>query len=144
MEDDLLGTVADAVHGSNPHHRVGCFQILCYTLGSLHLLDDQEQTLLCLLVQICQIGPELAAEDQTVKQDWVLLFEKLTVQSDPFPDRPMLFGQSQIGQKTVPNEGVSKPFSMIVFRMLFASFTTNSIIARLLCRKSVVKSGGQN
>lgn len=57
-KDDFHCPVADAVHGSNPFHLVGCFQLLCYDLRCFHLVDNDFKVVLCLLVQISRICPE--------------------------------------------------------------------------------------
>ena len=57
----------DAVHGSYPQHLVVCFQIRCHALGSLHLLNNALQTILCLLVQIGKISSKLPLQNQIME-----------------------------------------------------------------------------
>ena len=53
---DFLCPAADTVHRTNPCHLVAGLQSLRDALGFLHLLHDQLQPVVCLLVQICQVG----------------------------------------------------------------------------------------
>ena len=67
FQHNFLCPIVDTVHGSNPGHLVCCFQFLSHALRYLHLLNNQGQTLLCLLVQIGKVSPELSFQNQIVK-----------------------------------------------------------------------------
>gem|GEM_PF-6854001 len=58
FQHNLPCPIVDTVHGSNPGHLVCCFQFLSHALSDLHLLNNQGQTLLRLLVQIGKVSPE--------------------------------------------------------------------------------------
>ena len=54
--DDLLDTVADAVHPAHPLQLIGSFQGFGHALGFLHLPDGQCKLFLGLLVQLGKIA----------------------------------------------------------------------------------------
>lgn len=62
---------------------VGAFYDITALLAFLHLLHNQEYTLLHLLVQISEICPEIPTEDQVLKMDRVLCFEILPAHLAP-------------------------------------------------------------
>ena len=75
MTDNFLRTVPDAVHGSDPCHLILGFQFLCDSLNFFHLGNDTIQPVLCLLVQITQICPELAGQNQVIILGWMALLQ---------------------------------------------------------------------
>ena len=70
--DDLLGTVADAVHPAHPLQLIGSFQGFGHALGFLHLPDGQCKLLLGLLVQLGKIAAQLTGQEQLIVPDRVL------------------------------------------------------------------------
>ena len=73
--DDLLGTVADAVHSAHPFQLVGSFQDFGYTLGFLHLPDGQRKLIFGLLVQLGKIAAQLTGQEQLIIPDGMLLLQ---------------------------------------------------------------------
>ena len=96
FQHNFLCPIVDTVHGSNPGHLVCCFQFLSHALRYLHLLNNQGQTLLCLLVQIGKVSPELSFQNQIVKSHRAMLFQILQVHPPIFSDRAFLIGKLQI------------------------------------------------
>ena len=70
FQHNFLCPVADAIHSSDPCHLVTGFQFLSHTLRCLHLLNNQGQTLLCLLVQIGKISPESSRKSLDITRDF--------------------------------------------------------------------------
>jgi len=106
FQHNFFCPIVDAVHGSNPGHLVGRFQFLSYTLRYLHLLNNQGQTLLRLLVQNGKISPELPLQNQIMESHRVMLFQILSVHPSIFPDRPFLIGKLQIRDIVISNQYV--------------------------------------
>lgn len=128
-EDDFLGSVTDAVHGSNPCHLVGCFQFLCHALRCLHLLDNQGQTLLRLLVQISRICPELTAENKVIKEDWMVLFDAVPVQLSSFTNGALFVrGQGKNRNIIIANEFIPKAIALIINVFLHLSHSIDLLI----------------
>ena len=73
--DDLLGTVADAVHPTHPFQLIGSFQGFCHALGFLHLLDGQCKLFLDLLVQLGKIAAQLTGQEQLIIPDGMMFFQ---------------------------------------------------------------------
>ena len=60
---------------------------------------------LCLLVNVCKVAVQLAAQQQGVIQGWTVFFEILLVPLTPHADRLFFFsGYSQTGEIVVANE----------------------------------------
>ena len=86
MEDDFLSAAVDAVHRPSPSHLVGSLQGLRYAFSSFHLVDNHFQTVLCLLVQIRQIGSQFTMKNQIGITDRMMLFEIVPMHPVLFPD----------------------------------------------------------
>ena len=106
MNHNLFRSIVDTVHSSEPCHLVGCFQFLCHALSGLHLLNNQGQTLLCLLVQIGKVSPELPLQNQVIEHHWVMLFQILSVHPSVFSDRAFLIGKLPIRDVVISNQYV--------------------------------------
>ena len=104
FQHNFLCPIVDAVHGSNPGHLVGRFQFLSHTLGDLYLLNNQGQTVLCLLVQIGKVSPELPHQNQIVESHRVMLFQMLSVHLPIFSDRAFLIGKIQIRDVVITSQ----------------------------------------
>ena len=96
-EDDFLGSIANAVHGSNPCHLIVHLHALCHALSGFRLLNDKFKAALCLLVQIRQISPQFTAENKVVKADRVMFFKIFPVQPSLTTNRSGFFWQTNIG-----------------------------------------------
>ena len=70
--DNLLGTVADAVHPAHPLQLIGSFQGFGHALGFLHLPDGQRKLFLGLLVQFGKVAAQHTGQEQLVVPDRVL------------------------------------------------------------------------
>ena len=92
---NFLCPIVDAIHSSDPCHLVTGFQFLSHALRYLHLLNNQGQTLLCLLVQIGKISPELTLQNQVIESHRVMLFQILSVHPSVFSDSAFLTGKLQ-------------------------------------------------
>ena len=75
MEYDFLCPVSDVVHSTNPSHWVANFQVFRNSLGGFHLLDYPIQPVLRLLIQVSQVCPEFAGQEQAVVQNRLVLFQ---------------------------------------------------------------------
>ena len=73
--DDLLRTVADAVHPAHPFQLIGRFQGFGHTFDFLHLLDGQCKLFLGLLVQLGKIAAQLTGQEQLIILDGTLLLQ---------------------------------------------------------------------
>ena len=73
--DNLLGTVADAVHPAHPFQLIGGFQGFSHALSFLHLPDGQCKLFLGLLVQLGKIAVQFTGQEQLVVPDGVLLLQ---------------------------------------------------------------------
>lgn len=73
--DDLLGTVADAVHPAHPIQLIGNFQGFSHALSFLHLPDDKGKLLVCLLVQSSKVATQLPGQEQLIVPDGMMLFQ---------------------------------------------------------------------
>ena len=91
--NDFLRTVPDAVHGSNPRQLVTGFQFLCDSLNFFHLGNDTMQPVLCLFVQISQVCPELAGQNQVIILGWMALLQLGFVHTAPYPNGAVFFRQ---------------------------------------------------
>ena len=105
-KDNFFRPIVNVVHSLYPCHLVTGFQFLSHALSDLHLLNNQGQTLLCLLVQIGKISPELSFQNQIVKSHRAMLFQILSVHPPIFSDRPFLMGQLQIRDIVISNQYV--------------------------------------
>ena len=79
LKNNLLGTAADVVHGSNPGEGIGGLQVLCDGLCSCHLVDCTVQPVLDLFVELSQVIPQLAVENQGVVKLFILLGEFVNI-----------------------------------------------------------------
>ena len=70
MNYNFFRPIVNAIHSSDPCHLVTGFQFLSHTLRCLHLLNNQGQTLLCLLVQIGKISPESSRKSLDITRDF--------------------------------------------------------------------------
>ena len=95
--NNLLCTITDAVHSSNPCHLISLLHTLCYALRCFHLLDNEFKTVLYLLVHVSQISSQFAAENKVVKADRVMFFKIIPVQPSPTTNRSGFFWQTNIG-----------------------------------------------
>ncbi len=133
FQHNFLCPIVDTVHGSNPGHLVCCFQFLGHALSGLHLLNNQGQTLLYLLVQIGKVSPELPLQNQIVESHRVMLFQILSVHPPIFSDRAFLIGKLQIRDVVISNQYV---FDIV--GTLFAFISLTSISKFLSHRDSLV------
>ena len=69
MEDDLLGTGADIVHGSHPGQGILPLQIFLDAFGCRQLSDEEVPAVQGLLIEIGQKAGKLTGEDQRVIAD---------------------------------------------------------------------------
>lgn len=74
LEDDLLCTIADAVHGSDPCYLVLRFQLLIDTLFLCQLCYEQMEFVSCLSVNISQIAVQFSAENKVGIEHGTMLF----------------------------------------------------------------------
>lgn len=72
-QDDFFRPAANAVHCPHPRHGVAGLQLLGNALRCLHLGNHAFHPLLCLLVEIRQIRPELAGQEQVAVSGRVIL-----------------------------------------------------------------------
>ena len=70
--EEVLGTVADAVHPAHPFQLIGSFQGFGHALGFLHLPDSQCKLFLGLFVQLGKIAAQLTGQEQLIVPDRVL------------------------------------------------------------------------
>ena len=73
--DDLLGTVADAVHPAHPFQLIGSFQSFGHALRLLHLLDGQRKLFLGLLIQLGKVATQLPGQEQLIVPDGMMFFQ---------------------------------------------------------------------
>ena len=73
--DDLLRTVADAVHPAHPFQLIGGFQCFGHALGFLHLPDGQCKLFLGLLVQFGKVAAQHTGQEQLIIPDGMLLLQ---------------------------------------------------------------------
>ena len=59
--NNLCGSVADIVHTLNPQHLVFCFKLLGYAFFFGKLVYQPKEHILCLLVNVSEIGGQLTA-----------------------------------------------------------------------------------
>ena len=105
-KDNLLCTITDAVHGSNPCHLVSCFQCLCHALRILHLLNNDLQTALCLLVQVGQISPQFSGQAKVIKADRMMFPQILSVHPSLTANGSGFFRQANIGNIVVATTNI--------------------------------------
>ena len=70
------------------------------------MTDDKFKAVLCLLIQISQICPELTAEDKVVKADWMMFLQILTVHPSPLANGSVFLRQSNVGDVIVTHKGI--------------------------------------
>lgn len=119
--DNFFCPVADAVHGSDPCHLILGFQFLCDSLGIFHLGNDTIQPVLRLFIQICQICPEPATQNQVIILGWMILLQIVFVHPPPNPNRPGFFRQFQVGDVVIANQRIIQAVVFIV-NMFFEFF----------------------
>ena len=73
MVDNLRGTVSYITHHSNPFHLVFSFELLYYALLFGKLSDKQIKYFLRILDNLCEIGLQIAAEQELIV-DITLIF----------------------------------------------------------------------
>lgn len=123
FQHNFFCSVVYAVHGSNPGHLVCCFQFLSHALSDLHLLNNQGQTLLCLLVQIGKVSPELAIQNQIIEHHWIVLLQIPSVHPPIFSDRAFLVGKLQIRDVVISKQHIVHIVdTLFVFHMLDLDF----------------------
>ena len=83
--------VANVVHGAHPRHWIMSFQFFGNVFCRFHLIDEAVHPLLCLLIQVSQICPELAGQNQFVVQGWMILRQIVFVYPSPNPNRASFF-----------------------------------------------------
>ena len=74
LPDDLLRSGSDIVHPLHPRHWISCFQTLGNALGGFHLCNQRFHTRLRLLIEVSQICPEGAGEDELIEANGVVRF----------------------------------------------------------------------
>ncbi len=98
MVNYLHCPVPDVVHPLYPQHLILCFELLGDTLTLSHLFCQQEHLFLRPLVDVGQIGIQLAAGQKLRVQGFALLLDILQVPLPPNADGPFFFGgQRQAG-----------------------------------------------
>ena len=83
LPDNFLCPVSDTIHSPNPRRRISRFQCFCNALRGLHLLNDPLQLFLSLLVQVGQIGPQFAGQDQVGVLDRMVVLQIVPVYPAP-------------------------------------------------------------
>ena len=73
--NNLRCTVADIVHTLHPQHLVFRFELFCYTFLFGELFYQPKEHILCLLVDVGEVGGELTACQQICIADFVVLLD---------------------------------------------------------------------
>lgn len=84
--NDFLCPVAYAVHVTDPCKLVFCFQFLRDSLCFFYLGNDTIQTVLCLLIQIGKICPQLSRQKQFIVPVGTILLQIFPVHPSPPSD----------------------------------------------------------
>lgn len=74
-QHNLLRTITDIVHASNPFHLIGSLEHFCNTLCLRHLAHKLFHHRLSLLVHICQMRPQFTGDAQSGQPKKMLKFE---------------------------------------------------------------------
>lgn len=119
ISDNFFCPAANAVHGSDPCHLIPGFQFICDFLNFFHLGNGTIQAVLCLLIQIRQIDPKLAGQNQIIIQGWMILLQIVFVHPSPNPNRAVFFRKFQVGNVVICHIFPKKPSISSSGRLLF-------------------------
>lgn len=127
---NLLCTVTDIVHSRNPHHLVFRFELFGYAFLFGELFYQPKEHILCLLVDVGEVGGEFAACQQIGVSDFVVLFDVPQMPLAPYPDFNLwLFGQLQTRQIIITLHFVVDTRFLVVNSLFHCSSTFHNILA---------------
>jgi len=127
---NLCCTVADIVHSLHPQHLVFCFELFGYAFLFGELFSQPKEHILCLLVDVGEVGGEFAACQQIGVSDFVVLFDVPQMPLAPYPDINLwLFGQLQTRQIIITLQFVVDTRFLVVNSLFHCSSTFHNILA---------------
>ena len=99
---NLFRTVTDIVHSLHPQHLIICFELLSHAFLFGELFYQPKEHILCLLVDVGEVGGELAACQQIGIADFVVLLDVTQMPLAPYSDFYLrLFGERQARQVVI-------------------------------------------
>ena len=127
---NLCCTVTDIVHSLHPQHLIVRFELFGYSFLFGELFYQPKEHILCLLVDVSEVGGELAARQQIGIADFVVLLDVAQMPFSPYPNLNLrLFGQFQTRQIIITLQFVVNTRFLVIKSLFHCSSTFYNILS---------------